>query len=132
MWTYLSYGPFDTAEEYIAFLERMFSGSDPSLYAIVDLQTEKALGVLSYLRIFPAQATIEVCGTCLGRWSSGGRAFMPPDIHGPGYHGGVYVASKFWLSLSPHGSYFPLRKGSSHGLRVRPRVQEGGVGVRLQ
>lgn len=60
MWTYLAYGPFATAEDYSAWIERMTAGSDPLFHAIVDAVSGRALGVASYLRIDPAAGSIEV------------------------------------------------------------------------
>jgi len=59
-WTYLPYGPFESAEAYVDFVERMQAHDDPLFFAIVDLATEQPIGVASYLRIDPAMGTIEV------------------------------------------------------------------------
>ncbi|GAA5178642.1 GNAT family protein [Niveibacterium umoris] len=59
-WTYLPYGPFATLTEYRAWLESVAAGTDPCFYAIIDLTTECAVGVCSYLRIDPAAGSIEV------------------------------------------------------------------------
>ncbi|HKY27770.1 MAG TPA: GNAT family protein [Pyrinomonadaceae bacterium] len=59
-WTYLPYGPFDTLHEYCAWIEETCCGSDPLFYAIVDSATNSAAGVASYLRIDPANGSIEV------------------------------------------------------------------------
>jgi RimJ/RimL family protein N-acetyltransferase len=60
LWTYLPYGPFATLEDYRAWMEQTCLGDDPLFHAIVDLQSGRALGVASYLRITPAQGVIEV------------------------------------------------------------------------
>ena len=60
MWTYLSYGPFDTLNSYRGWAEEMSRRSDPLFYAIIERATERALGVASYLRINPPAGTIEV------------------------------------------------------------------------
>ncbi|MEO3429925.1 GNAT family protein [Pelagibius sp. CAU 1746] len=59
-WTYLPYGPFAALEDYQAWMDNACRGDDPLFHAIVDLETGKALGVASYLRITPAQGVIEV------------------------------------------------------------------------
>jgi RimJ/RimL family protein N-acetyltransferase len=59
-WTYLAYGPFDTLESYIAWMQRVCMGDDPLFHAIIDNTTGKAVGVASYLRIEPASGSIEV------------------------------------------------------------------------
>lgn len=59
-WTYLGYGPFGDAASYRAWVESVYQSQDPIFFAIVDLSTQKAVGVASYLRITPASASIEV------------------------------------------------------------------------
>lgn len=60
MWTYLAYGPFATLDDYLAWIVRVCQGNDPLFYAIVEVATGKAVGVASYLRIDPANGSIEV------------------------------------------------------------------------
>jgi RimJ/RimL family protein N-acetyltransferase len=73
-WTYLPYGPFDTPADYRRWLEQVCGGEDPLFYAIVDTDTatdtatdpaaagapQRAVGVLSYLRMQPEIGVIEV------------------------------------------------------------------------
>ena len=59
-WTYLSYGPFETFDGYLAWLTRAAAGADPMLFAIVDAASQQAVGVAAYLRIDPAAGSIEV------------------------------------------------------------------------
>lgn len=59
-WTYLPYGPFLDAAEFVAWLTDVASQTDPAFYAIVDRVTGEAAGLASYLRISPASASIEV------------------------------------------------------------------------
>ena len=64
-WTYLSYGPLVTLEDYHGWMRKSCMGDDPLFYAIViDVNTpnEKAVGVASYMRIDPASGCIEVGG----------------------------------------------------------------------
>jgi len=60
MWTYMNYGPFDSAESYRAWCEEKSQASDPLFFAIVDLASGKPVGVASYLRIDPRSGSIEV------------------------------------------------------------------------
>jgi RimJ/RimL family protein N-acetyltransferase len=60
MWTYLSYGPFDGLDEYAAWIEDVSRRDDPLFFAVKDAASGKAVGVASYLRIDPANGTIEV------------------------------------------------------------------------
>ena len=56
-WTYLLQGPYDTFEEYAAWLERARASTDPLFFAVV---TKAAVGVAAYLRIAPEAGSIEV------------------------------------------------------------------------
>jgi RimJ/RimL family protein N-acetyltransferase len=60
MWTYMGYGPFDHFDDYAAWAQQMSGSEDPLFYAIIDVSTGKAVGVASYLRIDPANGSIEV------------------------------------------------------------------------
>ena len=60
IWTYLPYGPFETFEYYLGWIDDHCRGSDPLFHAVVDNTRGKAAGVASYLRINPASGTIEV------------------------------------------------------------------------
>jgi RimJ/RimL family protein N-acetyltransferase len=59
-WTYLPYGPFASFEEYAVWVESMQAGDDPLFFAIVSYPDDRPVGVASYLRINPAQGSIEV------------------------------------------------------------------------
>ena len=59
-WTYLAYGPFATLDDYRNWMQSTCLGDDPIFHAIIDLQTQKAVGVASYLRIDPKNGAIEV------------------------------------------------------------------------
>jgi len=59
-WTYLPYGPFPTLAGYSSWLQEVTSAADPMFHAVVDLATNEAVGVASYLRIDPVAGSIEV------------------------------------------------------------------------
>ncbi len=59
-WTYLPYGPFATQAGFQEWLSSVAGTTDPFFHVIIDSRTGKAVGVASYLRIDPANATIEV------------------------------------------------------------------------
>lgn len=59
-WTYLPYGPFETLAEYRTWMDATCLGPDPMFHAIVDLETGKAVGIASLMRIDPANSVIEV------------------------------------------------------------------------
>jgi len=64
IWTYLPYGPFETLNDYRAWIEGSCLGDDPLFHAIVDTAPQfgrgTACGVASYLRIDPPVGVIEV------------------------------------------------------------------------
>ena len=60
MWTYLSYGPFATASDYVEWARTRQDSADPMFYAIVDTSHGRATGLASYLRIDPEQGVCEV------------------------------------------------------------------------
>lgn len=59
-WTYLPYGPFDSAAAYRRWIESDCRGDDPMFHAVIDAASGRAAGVASYLRIKPAHGCIEV------------------------------------------------------------------------
>jgi RimJ/RimL family protein N-acetyltransferase len=58
-WTYLPYGPFDNQSQFNDWLASSCLGDDPLFHTIVDLDSSKAVGMASYLRIEPAVGVIE-------------------------------------------------------------------------
>ncbi len=59
-WTYLSYGPFADFGAYRQWMQSTCVSDDPLFHAIIDLQTQKPVGVASYLRIDRKGGAIEV------------------------------------------------------------------------
>ncbi len=59
-WTYLPYGPFATEEGLRGWISSACLGDDPCFFCVIDLATDKAVGVASYLRIVPGVGVIEV------------------------------------------------------------------------
>ena len=60
MWTYMPYGPFASLDEYQAWCRQMTASDDPLFYAIIDSASNRAVGVVSYLRVEPMLGAIEV------------------------------------------------------------------------
>lgn len=58
-WLYLPYGPFATPVEFGAWLSQIARSDDPLFFTIRDL-AGRAIGMASYLRIDPANGSIEV------------------------------------------------------------------------
>lgn len=59
-WTYLPYGPFETAADYRSLVEAVVRSDDTLFHAIVGLATGRPIGVASYLRMDPPMGSIEV------------------------------------------------------------------------
>jgi RimJ/RimL family protein N-acetyltransferase len=60
LWEYLAYGPFADAAAFRAHLAAQEGSTDPLFYAVVDLATGRAAGVVSLLRIEPDHGAIEI------------------------------------------------------------------------
>jgi RimJ/RimL family protein N-acetyltransferase len=60
LWTYLPQGPFQSVDEFAAWVERVQGQQDPIFYAIIDKQTNTAVGISSYLRIDQRASSIEI------------------------------------------------------------------------
>lgn len=59
-WTYLFQEPFREFAPFRAWLEQVAKGSDPLFHAIIDLETGKAVGVATFMRIDRNMGVIEV------------------------------------------------------------------------
>lgn len=61
MWTYLPKGPFNGDRDGLnAWLKHCEQSDDPMFFAIVSVATDKALGLVSYMRMDPANGVMEV------------------------------------------------------------------------
>ena len=60
LWTYMPQGPFGTEAELAKWVASVDHSTDPIFYAIIDLKSNRAVGVASYLRIDTNNRTIEV------------------------------------------------------------------------
>jgi RimJ/RimL family protein N-acetyltransferase len=59
-WTYLPYGPFESASAYQRWLAQQCLGDDPIFYTLIDKPSGKLAGLAAYLRIQRESASIEV------------------------------------------------------------------------
>jgi RimJ/RimL family protein N-acetyltransferase len=59
-WTYLTYGPFNEFSEYQKFLSEIIVKPDPMFHAIIDLRTNKPVGVATFMEINPVNGSIEI------------------------------------------------------------------------
>ena len=64
IWAYLPYGPFENKIDFLAFAKSLYLGKDPMFHALVDVKTDKAVGVASLMRINEAHGVIEVGHIC--------------------------------------------------------------------
>lgn len=60
MWTYLPYGPFVSFAQFKAWMTDLCAGPDPMPHAIIDLRSNRVVGLAAYLRITPGAGSIEV------------------------------------------------------------------------
>lgn len=60
LWTYMPQGPFSSEAQYRTWVEGAQHKADPFFYAIIDNETNKAVGVASFLRVDPTASSIEV------------------------------------------------------------------------
>jgi RimJ/RimL family protein N-acetyltransferase len=60
LWDYLSYGPFADVAALREHLTSQERSEDPRYYAVIDLATGRAAGVVSFLRVDEANGTIEI------------------------------------------------------------------------
>ena len=60
IWTYMPYGPFETLEDFAAWLTSTCLGDDPLFFAVCEAESGRPLGMVSFLRITPAMGVIEI------------------------------------------------------------------------
>ena len=60
IWDYLPYGPFESLAAYSCWVDKAASSDDPLFFAIRDKSSDRVGGVASFLRVKPAQGSIEV------------------------------------------------------------------------
>lgn len=67
LWTYMAAGPFSSESAFTAWLDERARLTDPYAYAIIDLATENAAGILCLMEVRPAMRVIEVGNIVYGR-----------------------------------------------------------------
>ena len=60
LWTYLSVGPFGDAQSFAAFINTIAVSRDPLYFVVVDLRSERAVGLLSLMRTDVKNGVTEV------------------------------------------------------------------------
>lgn len=59
-WTYMFAEPFTTEGAYLAYVHQCENGHDPMHFAVIDRQTDRAVGTLALMRIEPNHGVIEI------------------------------------------------------------------------
>ncbi|WP_068829794.1 GNAT family N-acetyltransferase [Pseudomonas sp. BMS12] len=67
LWDYLPYGPFPERTAFDAWLAGHAASADPQFFAVIDLASQRAVGLLSFLRITPRDGCIEIGHVAFGR-----------------------------------------------------------------
>jgi RimJ/RimL family protein N-acetyltransferase len=60
LWTYMGYGPFPDEATFLRWVEERTVMLDPLSYAVVDLQRDRAVGIVALMEIRPAMGVIEM------------------------------------------------------------------------
>lgn len=67
LWDYLPYGPFTSREPFDAWLAGNAASADPLFFSVIDVASQRAVGLLSYLRITPKDGCIEIGHIAFGQ-----------------------------------------------------------------
>lgn len=67
LWDYLPYGPFVERAPFDAWLAANAASTDPQFFAVIDLASQRCVGLLSFLRIAPKDGCIEIGHIAFGR-----------------------------------------------------------------
>jgi len=59
-WDYLGYGPWTDKEQYLDWLRTQQASDDPLFFAIRDMESGRAVGVGTFMRITPESQSIEI------------------------------------------------------------------------
>jgi RimJ/RimL family protein N-acetyltransferase len=67
LWDYLPYGPFAERADLGAWLAANAAGADPLFFAVIELASQRAVGLLSFLRMDARNGCIEIGHIAFGR-----------------------------------------------------------------
>jgi RimJ/RimL family protein N-acetyltransferase len=67
LWDYLPYGPFAERAAFNDWLSTHAASRDPLFFSVIDLTRQRAVGLLSFLRIAPKDGCIEIGHVAFGR-----------------------------------------------------------------
>lgn len=59
-WTYMFSAPFADEETYLAYVKSIEQGRDPMHFAVIDMQSQRAVGTLALMRIDANNGAVEV------------------------------------------------------------------------
>ncbi len=59
-WTYMSYEPWSTKTDMLAWISATCLGDDPLFHTIIDTRSNKSVGIAALMRIDPSNGVIEV------------------------------------------------------------------------
>ena len=79
-WTYLPYGPFDSATSMREWLDRCATSTDPLFFAVVDRRSGAAVGMCTFMSIVPEMRRLEI-----------GHVWYAPSRHGSGVNSEVVL-----------------------------------------
>jgi RimJ/RimL family protein N-acetyltransferase len=60
LWTYMTVGPFSSIDDFRRWMQPASETTDPFFHALIDLSTEKAVGMAAFMRIKESMGCIEV------------------------------------------------------------------------
>ncbi len=67
LWDYLPYGPFPQRAAFDAWLAANATSADPLFFAVLERPSQRAVGLLSFLRLAPRDGSIEIGHIAFGR-----------------------------------------------------------------
>jgi RimJ/RimL family protein N-acetyltransferase len=59
LWTYMAYGPFESRETMHGWLRQCATSNDPLFFSVVERQTERRVGMCSFMTIVPEMGRLE-------------------------------------------------------------------------
>jgi RimJ/RimL family protein N-acetyltransferase len=87
-WQYMPYGPFSERGAFDTWLSGHAASGDPLFFSVIDLRQQRAVGLLSLMRIAPADGCIEI----------GHVIFGAPMQRSPASTEAVYLLAKLALA----------------------------------
>ena len=113
LWEYLAYGPFAERPAFDAWLAGQAASRDPLFFAVRERRTQRAVGLLSYLRITPKDGVIEICHI----------AFGAPMQRTPGSTEAVYLLAEVALGrLGYRRLEWKCNAGNARSMRAAERL----------